>query len=307
MDRLRAAVTADLATTELHVRKEVAEQHTLALKQAAEAADRSAREQVAAAEAAAAEALRAALDEQARAAQDRLEQTAVSLEAEKARAVKLEASKWKQALKEAEKRLELEVKQARAKGVEDGRAEREHEIRLEMASFDEKKQMEQNAAITDKLKAAMDEMQRDYAGKVAALEERLQGQAAEVAAAAERALDAQVAFERQKTDAVIEAESALRARLTQEWTERLKQEVAAAVDQAAAASRHDISTHEQLSRAHERALLAQMENLVLAQVRTRHPSPLVRHVALTCLFCCRVCVCGFAGGGPRPRAGRARR
>ena len=85
-----------------------------------------------------------------------------------------------------------------------------------------------------------------------------------------------MAFERQKTDAVIEAESALRTRLTQEWTERLKHEVAAAADQAAAASRQEQATHEQLSRAHERALLAQMESLVIAQVAIRLAHALTR-------------------------------
>ena len=62
-----------------------------------------------------------------------LEEHTIAAEAEKARALKLEASKWKQALKEAEKRVELEVKQAK----EQGREEREAELRQEQATFEE--------------------------------------------------------------------------------------------------------------------------------------------------------------------------
>ena len=194
---------------------------------------------------------------------EKLEQQASVLEAEKARALKLEASKWKQALKEAEKRLELERKQANERGREEGREEKEAEIRLEMASYDEKKQQENQATLTEKLKAAMDEMQRDHAEKMAILEAKLRAQQEEAAVAAEKVVDMQVAFERQKTDALIETESALRGRLALEWTERLQQEVATALEQAAAVNRQEIAKHEELNREYERALVAKMERLVL--------------------------------------------
>ena len=202
-------------------------------------------------------------EEHANILNEKLEQQASILETEKARALKLEASKWKQALKEAEKRLELEKKQANERGREEGREEKEAEIRLEMATYDEKKQQETQAALTEKLKAAMDEMQRDHAEKMAIQEAKLRAQQEEAAIAAEKVVDMQVAFERAKTDALIEAESTLRGRLALEWTERLQQEVATALEQAAAAHRQEIAKHEELNRDYERALVAKMERLVL--------------------------------------------
>ena len=50
-------------------------------------------------------------------------------ETEKLKALKLEASKWKQAMKEAEKRMALEINQAR----EQGRDEREAELMIELS------------------------------------------------------------------------------------------------------------------------------------------------------------------------------
>ena len=50
--------------------------------------------------------------------------------------MKLEASKWKQALKEAEKRVALEVAQGRL----DGRYEREQELRFELTDLAERNQ-----------------------------------------------------------------------------------------------------------------------------------------------------------------------
>ena len=69
---------------------------------------------------------------QQRLANDREERQSAT-ETEKLKALKLEASKWKQAMKEAEKRVELEVKQAK----EQGREEREAEL---MPEFSETKQ-----------------------------------------------------------------------------------------------------------------------------------------------------------------------
>ena len=72
-------------------------------------------------------------EERQTAVRAQFEEHAVAMEAEKARALKLEASKWKQAMKEAEKRVALEVAQAK----EQGREEREAELRREQASFEE--------------------------------------------------------------------------------------------------------------------------------------------------------------------------
>ena len=167
-----------------------------------------------------------------------------TLEAEKARALKLEASKWKQALKEAEKRLDLEVKA----GYDRGRDEREAEMTAALRDSEEMKQLEHQATLMEKLKEAMDEMQRDHAEKMAILEAKLRVQQEEAAIAAEKVIDMQVAFERQKTDALIETESALRGRLALEWTERLQQEVATALEQAAVVNRQEIAKHEELNR-----------------------------------------------------------
>jgi hypothetical protein len=72
-------------------------------------------------------------EERQTAVRAQLEEHAAAHEAEKARALKLEASKWKQALKEAEKWMALEVTQAK----EQGREEREAELRQEQATFEE--------------------------------------------------------------------------------------------------------------------------------------------------------------------------
>ena len=59
------------------------------------------------------------------------------LEQDRARGLKLEASKWKQAMKEAEKRLTLEVKA----GYDRGRDEREAEMTQEAALKEQQHQM----------------------------------------------------------------------------------------------------------------------------------------------------------------------
>ena len=187
----------------------------------------------------------------------KLSELAETLEAEKARALKLEASKWKQAIKEAEKRLTLEVKA----GYDRGRDEREAEMTAALEDAAEIKQLENQAALTEKLKAAMDEMQRDHAEKMAIQEAKLRAQQEEAAIAAEKVVDMQVAFERAKTDALIEAESTLRGRLALEWTERLQQEVATALEQAAAAHRQEIAKHEELNRDYEQMWHGKMAEL----------------------------------------------
>jgi hypothetical protein len=65
---------------------------------------------------------------------EHLHEQAVAMEAERSRGLKLEASKWKQALKEAEKRLALEVNHARM----DAREEREREVQIEMLEWEKK-------------------------------------------------------------------------------------------------------------------------------------------------------------------------
>jgi len=57
----------------------------------------------------------------------KMEAHAISVEAERIRGIKLEASKWKQAMKDAEKRFEVDITRAKA----EGRAEREKEAQDE--------------------------------------------------------------------------------------------------------------------------------------------------------------------------------
>jgi Fe2+ transport system protein B len=61
----------------------------------------------------------------------KLAEHAISLEAERARGLKLEASKWRQALKDVEKRQALEVAQARV----EGRDEREQVLGRKMMGW----------------------------------------------------------------------------------------------------------------------------------------------------------------------------
>jgi hypothetical protein len=82
----------------------------------------------------------------------------LAMEAERARGLKLEASKWKQALKDTEKRQALEAAQARV----EGREEREQELRIEIAAMEERFKMLQNAA-NDKHRAELEASARDMA------------------------------------------------------------------------------------------------------------------------------------------------
>ena len=76
-------------------------------------------------------------EEHAKILTEKLEHHTMLLEQDRARGLKLEASKWKQAMKEAEKRLTLEVKA----GYDRGRDEREAEMIQEASSMEQKHQL----------------------------------------------------------------------------------------------------------------------------------------------------------------------
>ena len=117
---------------------------------------------------------------------EKMNEHVVAVEAEKARALKLEASKWKQALKEAEKRVALEVAQGRL----DGRYEREQELRFELVDLAERNQ-QALLVVEEKHKKAIFDAQAVTQQQLSELKEAM-------------------LVEQQR--AVVEAEKALRAR-----------------------------------------------------------------------------------------------
>ena len=149
IDRLEEALAAARAASAARAAEAAAspsgEALTQLLAEARQEWEAAAAERLAAVEA---EVLRGANERAAEAAKE----AAKAAEAEKQRALKLEASKWKQALKEAEKRVALEVQQ----GHMDGRLEREAELRNEMAFAAEQHRLAALAAEERAKRAAVD-------------------------------------------------------------------------------------------------------------------------------------------------------
>ena len=86
----------------------------------------------------------------------KMEEYAKSVEAERVRAVKLESSKWRQALKDAEHRFELEISKAKA----EGRSEQKAEMKEDMTALEHSRQMSlqrMQSQMEDKLKALQHE------------------------------------------------------------------------------------------------------------------------------------------------------
>ena len=85
----------------------------------------------------------------------KMEEYAKSVEAERVRAVKLESSKWRQALKDAENRFELEISKAKA----EGRSE-QSEMKEDMVALEQSRQLSlqrMQSEMEDKLKALQHE------------------------------------------------------------------------------------------------------------------------------------------------------
>ena len=116
---------------------------------------------------------------------EKMNEHVVAVEAEKARALKLEASKWKQALKEAEKRVALEVAQGRL----DGRYEREQELRFELVDLAERNQ-QALLVVQEKHKKAAFDAEAVAQQQLAELKEAMLVQQQQAVAEAERALRA---------------------------------------------------------------------------------------------------------------------
>ena len=182
--------------------------------------------------------------EHTKALQQGIEETTATAEAEKARALKLEASKWKQALKEAEKRVALEVNQAK----EQGREEREAELLIEFQGAKESQQLSIDQFVVRELEAS--QVTQQHLDKINALESALASQRQaniQQQLALEQQLRAEL--ERDKDQAVLTAEANTRAALALEWTDRMCREIAVALDQAAVMHQNELTKRDELQRA----------------------------------------------------------
>jgi len=82
----------------------------------------------------------------------KMEAHAISMEAERIRGIKLEASKWKQAMKDAEKRFEVETTRAKA----EGRAEKEKEAQDEKDHIEVKHKLALSKSLEERKKLLED-------------------------------------------------------------------------------------------------------------------------------------------------------
>lgn len=105
----------------------------------------------------------------------KMEQYAKSVEAERVRAVKLESSKWRQALKDAEHRFELEVSKAKA----EGRSEMKGDMKEDMNALENSRKISlqrMQSQMEEKLKALQHEHD-EASTKELARQERLREEA----------------------------------------------------------------------------------------------------------------------------------
>jgi hypothetical protein len=169
----------------------------------------------------------------------KLREQAVTMEAERTRGLKLEASKWKQALKEAEKRLALEVNQARI----DAREERERELEGELNAAESKEKVAVQVAV---------QLANDHFS-----------QAAEVAGKEHSNYIIQLQKENkiEREEAVLRAESVLKEELSEEWMVRLKQEVDRAWESSTVAGKNKLSRNQEALENFKRDVTAQGQRM----------------------------------------------
>ena len=185
-----------------------------------------------------------------------LKKQAIALEVERARGLKLEASKWKQALKVAEKRLLLEVNQAKV----DAREERDAELQAEIAECEERGRSALRA-VEEEHRLAVSKIARDNSERTAAIERRLATQDTVIA---QKLMSQEVFLRAESEDMLQRADTALREELSLEWTVRLKNEVVAALEQSATANQLELAKYEQICQANERALVEKLEEQLAA-------------------------------------------
>ena len=165
----------------------------------------------------------------------KLSELAETLEAEKARALKLEASKWKQALKEAEKRAALEVTQAKSQG----REEREAELRQELAMLEESKVVEHEAAEL-RHRAAMDALLTEHELKF---------------------LQWKTTMDTDRQEALQRIENVTRDMVSEDWAHRLQLAVDEAVEKADAVSKAKVSKQQEALEEFKRDMIVQTQRL----------------------------------------------
>ena len=165
----------------------------------------------------------------------KMDEMTATVEAEKARALKLEASKWKQALKEAEKRTALEVAQAKSHG----REEREAELRHEQAVLEENKMVEQEAAEL-RHRAAMDTLLTEHELKF---------------------LQWKTSMDNDRQEALQRIENVTREMVSEDWAHRLQLAVNEAVENADAVSKAKVSKQQDALEEFKRDMVVQTQRL----------------------------------------------
>ena len=157
--------------------------------------------------------------------------------------MKLEASKWKQALKEAEKRVALELNQAK----EQGREEREAEMLIEFHGAKESQQLTIDQFSQKELEAT--QLHQQHLDKIGELELALSSQRQE-SIQQQLSLEQRLRGEmgRERDQAILTAEADLRAVLSIEWTERMCREIEAALDQAAMLHQNELTKRDEMQR-----------------------------------------------------------
>ena len=165
----------------------------------------------------------------------KMDEMTATVEAEKARALKLEASKWKQALKEAEKRAALEVTQAKSQG----REEREAELRQELAMLEESKVVEHEAAEL-RHRAAMDALLTEHELKF---------------------LQWKTTMDTDRQEALQRIENVTRDMVSEDWAHRLQLAVDEAVEKADAVSKAKVSKQQEALEEFKRDMIVQTQRL----------------------------------------------
>lgn len=145
------------------------------------------------------------------------EQAAI-MEADRTRSLKLESSKWKQAMKEAEKRLALEVKQAKL----EAREERDQELQLEIVEIKsewDERTIKSLQVAENESKMLIERLVQEHAERINQLESQLIG---EGEAKSQENRDLQMKNTAEKEEAILQAQTVLRISLKEEFDSRLR-------------------------------------------------------------------------------------
>jgi len=166
---------------------------------------------------------------------EKVDSHAKFVEVERVRAVKLEASKWRQALKDAEHRFELEVNKARA----EGRADRE-KMAKEQLREQEKEHELVLQQLAEKHQGTITSMEIDHQGEL----ERQQ-----------------LRFDEQRKDAERKAEAMTKEALDREFGDRMKKAVEEAWEDSAKVWQTKLKKEEERLAQFKRDVATQMQQL----------------------------------------------